>query len=50
VKGQTILTQRDPELAKWLKKFAENPIVATAEWQDLLLDHAITIASKWENE
>ena len=34
LKGQTLLTQRDPEFAKWLKKYAESPYEAACEWQD----------------
>jgi hypothetical protein len=34
LKSQTLLTQRDPELAKWLQKFAESPYSALCEWKD----------------
>jgi hypothetical protein len=35
LKGQTLITQRDAELAKWLKKFATDPLGAYVELQDL---------------
>lgn len=34
LKGQTLLTQRDPILAEWFKKFAESPYAAASEWAD----------------
>jgi hypothetical protein len=34
LKGQTLLQQRDPELAKWLKAYAESPYAAASEWAD----------------
>ncbi len=46
LKGQTLVTQRDPELAKWLKAFATDPYGATTAWADaetkLLKQKAIT--------
>jgi hypothetical protein len=38
VKGQTLVTQRDPWAAQWLRKFAEDLWAAAAEWQDLLAE------------
>ena len=32
LKGQTLVTQRDPELAKWLKAFATDPYGAKTAW------------------
>jgi hypothetical protein len=34
LKGQTLLAQRDPQLAKWLKAFAESPYTAATSWSD----------------
>jgi hypothetical protein len=34
LKGQTLLTQRDPQLAEWLKAFAESPYAAATSWAD----------------
>jgi hypothetical protein len=34
LKGQTLLAQRAPELAKWLRAFAESPYSAFSAWQD----------------
>jgi hypothetical protein len=34
LKGQTLVTQRDPMLAEWLKAFAENPYTAATSWAD----------------
>lgn len=34
LQGQTLLAQRDPMLAEWLKKFAESPYAAASEWSD----------------
>jgi hypothetical protein len=34
LKGQTLFLQRAPELAKWAKLFAEDPIGAYVAWQD----------------
>ena len=34
LKGQTLLTQRDPMLAEWLKAFAESPYTAATSWAD----------------
>jgi hypothetical protein len=34
LKAQSLLTQRDPELAKWLKAFALSPYSALCEWKD----------------
>jgi hypothetical protein len=34
VRAQTLVVQRDPMLAKWLKKFAADPFGAVCGWQD----------------
>jgi hypothetical protein len=34
LKSQSLLADRDPQLAEWLKKFAESPYAAACEWQD----------------
>jgi hypothetical protein len=34
LQAQTLLAQRAPELAKWLKAFAESPYSALCAWQD----------------
>ena len=34
LQGQSLLTQRDPMLAEWLKKFAASPYAAASEWAD----------------
>jgi len=34
LQGQTLVTKRDPELAKWLKAYAESPYAARCEWAD----------------
>jgi hypothetical protein len=34
LKSQSLVMQRDPVLGEWLKKFAESPYAAAAEWQD----------------
>jgi len=34
LKSQSLLTQRDPPLAEWMKKFAESPYEAACEWAD----------------
>jgi hypothetical protein len=35
LKAQSLLVQRDPGLAEWLKKFAESPYAAACEWADM---------------
>ena len=46
LKGQTLVAQRAPELAKWLKAFATDPYGAATSWEDgqaaLLKQQAIT--------
>jgi len=34
LQGQSLVQQRDPKLAQWLKAFAESPYRALCEWQD----------------
>lgn len=50
VKGQAILVQRQPELAKWLKKFAADPYGAAAEWQDEQASNLKTRAMKYDSD
>ena len=46
LKGQTLVQQRAPELAKWLKAFATDPYGAATSWEDgqaaLLKQQAVT--------
>ena len=50
LKGQTLVTQRDPMLAEWLKAFAESPYTAATSWADkqaaLLKQQAIIVRQR----